>query len=540
MPRRAAVAGIAGAAVALAVGELVAGLVPGAPSLVVSVGAAVIDHVPSGVKNFAVALFGLYDKLALNLGIAVIALLIGALLGVLALGRPLLVGAAFTAFGLLGFLTALDQPGASPVRAAITTAAAVIAGLLTLRGLLREAAFGPGFRPTSPPATIPAGSETTEGPGSREATVVEGSPRREVAAAGRAAPQVDEGRRRFIVLTAGVFAAALLSAATGRYLIQRPREPQAGIPSAGEPVIAPPFEAGFDIVGLTPLVVPTGRFYRIDVNLVVPRVDVDTWRLRISGMVDREVELAYDEILAMPLVERYITIACVSNEVGGDLVGNAAWRGVPLRTLLDLAGVKEGATQIVGRAVDGFTVGFPTELAYDGREALLAVGMNGEPLPPAHGFPARLVVPGLYGYVSATKWLEEIELTTLEAFDAYWVPRGWAKFGPVKTQSRIDVPRPGRVKAGPVTIAGVAWAPHRGISKVEVSVDGGPWTQTELSAPLSDDAWRQWRTTWEAGTGQHALRVRATDGSGQVQTEEVRPPFPDGASGYHAVRVSVV
>ncbi len=528
--REAAVAGIAGAAVALAVGELVAGLVPSAPSLVVSIGAAVIDQVPPAVKNVAIAVFGLYDKLALNLGITVIALVIGALLGVSARSRPLLVGAAFTTFGLLGFVAALGQPGASSVWAAFTTGAAVVSGLVTLRSLLRAAGSGPTFQSPREAEATRAGPATTTGvhPSSRK-----------VAGAGPATEPLDAGRRRFIMLTVGVFAAAAVSAAVGRSLLQRPREAQAVIPPAREPVVAPPLDPSFDVVGLTPLVVPNERFYRIDVNLVVPRVDVETWRLRITGMVDRELELAYDEILAMPLVERYITIACVSNEVGGDLVGNAAWRGVPLRTLLDLAGVKEGATQIVGRAVDGFTVGFPTELAFDGRDALLAVGMNGEPLPPAHGYPARLVVPGLYGYVSATKWLKEIELTTLEAFDAYWVPRGWAKFGPVKTQSRIDVPRPGRVKAGPVTVAGVAWAPDAGISQVEVSFDGGPWTQAELSASLSDDAWRQWRTTWEAGRGQHVLRVRATDGDGQLQTGEVRPPYPDGASGYHAVRVTV-
>ncbi|MDP8960188.1 MAG: molybdopterin-dependent oxidoreductase [Actinomycetota bacterium] len=502
--RKAAVAGIAGAAVALAVGELVAALVPGVPSLVVSVGAAVIDRVPSGVKNLAIAVFGLYDKLALNLGIAVIALLIGAVLGTVGLRRPVLVWAGFGGFGVLGFLTALGQPEASPGPAALSGAAAVVAGVLTLRGLLTMASAGPRC------AECPA------------------------------AGQADGDRRRFLVVTASVLAAAAVSAATGRYLIQRPRGPQAAIPPAGEPLVAPPLEASFDIPGLTPLVVPNDRFYRIDVSLVVPRVDVDTWRLKISGMVDREVELIYDEILAMPLVERYITIACVSNEVGGELVGNAAWRGVPLRTILDMAGVREGATQIVGRAVDGFTVGFPTALAYDGRDALLVVGMNGEPLPPAHGFPARLVVPGLYGHVSATKWLEEIELTTLEAFDAYWVPRGWAKFGPVKTQARIDVPRSGRVKVGPVTIAGVAWAPPAGIAKVEVSVDGEPWRQAELSAALSDDAWRQWRTEWEAQPGPHVLRVRASDKRGHVQEEQIRTPFPDGASGYHAVRVTAV
>ena len=257
-------------------------------------------------------------------------------------------------------------------------------------------------------------------------------------------------------------------------------------------------------------------------------------------MVDRRTTLTYDELRDMPQVERYVTIACVSNEVGGDLVGNARWTGVPLRDVLDLAGVQDGATQLVGRAVDGWTCGFPTAAAYDGREALLAIGMNGEPLPIAHGFPARLIVSGLYGYVSATKWLRQLELTTLEAFDAYWVPRGWAKQAPVLTQSRIDVPRSGdRVAAGRVAVAGVAWAPDTGIRTVEVSVDDGDWHEARLSQPLNADAWVQWVYDWDAAPGSYSLRVRATDARGVTQPESRTPPFPDGARGYHSVRVSV-
>jgi len=298
--------------------------------------------------------------------------------------------------------------------------------------------------------------------------------------------------------------------------------------------------AALDVEGLSPLVTPNRDFYRIDTAILVPQVDPDGWTLKVKGRVDRPFELTYAELLDLPMVEDYVTLACVSNEVGDDLVGNAKWLGVPLDQILDRAGVRESGTQIVGRSVDGFTVGFPTEAAFDGRTALLAVGMNGEPLPVAHGFPARLVVSGLYGYVSATKWLSEIELTGFDDFDAYWIPRGWAKEAPVKTQSRIDVPRNGRaVAAGPVVVAGVAWAPHRGVSTVEVRVDDGPWRRAELSGDTPVDTWRQWRFSWDAKPGNHSLAVRATDGDGEVQTAESAPPAPDGATGHHSIGVRV-
>jgi DMSO/TMAO reductase YedYZ molybdopterin-dependent catalytic subunit len=312
------------------------------------------------------------------------------------------------------------------------------------------------------------------------------------------------------------------------------------LPAAAKP--APPVPAGGDlgIDGLSPYLTPNADFYRIDTALQVPQVDVADWRLSITGMVDRPLTFTFGDLLREDLVEADITLACVSNEVGGDLVGNARWLGVRLDRLLERAGVQDGATQLVGRAVDGFTVGFPTELARDGRDALVAIGMNGEPLPVEHGFPARLVVPGLYGYVSATKWLSEIELTTLDAFDAYWIPRGWAKEAPIKTQSRIDVPAPlSPVSPGRRAIAGVAWAQTRGIEAVEVQIDGGEWTPARLADDTGPDTWRQWVLDWDATPGQHTLRVRATDGTGELQTEERAEPIPDGASGWHAVQVRV-
>jgi DMSO/TMAO reductase YedYZ molybdopterin-dependent catalytic subunit len=258
-------------------------------------------------------------------------------------------------------------------------------------------------------------------------------------------------------------------------------------------------------------------------------------------MVDRSQELTYDELLALPLVEQHVTIACVSNPVGGDLVGNARWTGVRLRDLLEMAGVQDGATQIVGRSVDGFTAGFPTSWALDPiREPLVAVGMNGALLPPKHGFPARLVVPGLFGYVSATKWLDAIELTTREAVDGFWIPRGWAKDAPILTQSRIDVPAAGdRLAAGAVDVAGIAWAPDRGVAAVEVRIDGGPWVAARTSRPISDATWVQWVYAWEATVGDHRIEVRATDGTGVVQTGRRTDPAPDGARGHHRITVSV-
>jgi DMSO/TMAO reductase YedYZ molybdopterin-dependent catalytic subunit len=293
--------------------------------------------------------------------------------------------------------------------------------------------------------------------------------------------------------------------------------------------------------GITPLVVPNDGFYRIDTALLVPRVDVATWTLTVKGMVDREVRLTYDQLRAMPLFDQYVTIACVSNEVGGHLVGNALWTGVHLRDVLAMAGVQQGATQIVGRSVDGFTVGFPTSWAMDtARDPMIAIGMNDRVLPSDHGYPARLIIPGLYGYVSATKWLSEIELTTLEAFDAYWVPLGWSKEAPILTQSRIDVPRSGsNLAAGPVSIAGVAWAPDRGVEKVEVKVDDEDWVQATMSVPLSDATWVQWLRTWDATPGHHVIMVRATDRTGEVQTADISSPAPDGARGHHTIEVNV-
>jgi DMSO/TMAO reductase YedYZ molybdopterin-dependent catalytic subunit len=349
--------------------------------------------------------------------------------------------------------------------------------------------------------------------------------------------------RRRLLATGGALAAGTLAlGGIGRALDRRRSNAAARaaivLPDTADPLPPPPTDPSTTIQGLSPLFTPNRRFYRIDTAIVVPSVDPADWRLRVTGRVERELELTYDDLLALPQVEADITMACVSNEVGGDLVGNARWTGVRLDDLLQQAGVEADADQVMGRSLDGFTAGFPVA-ALDGRPALVALGMNGEPLPNRHGFPARLVVAGLYGYVSATKWLSNIQLTRFDEAEGYWVPRGWAVEAPIKTQSRIDRPRGMPVDAGSVVVAGVAWAPTRGIQRVEVQVDDGPWRTATLGPSVGDDAWRQWWIEWDATPGKHEVRCRATDGTGETQPEEYTSVAPDGATGWHQVRIDV-
>ena len=310
-------------------------------------------------------------------------------------------------------------------------------------------------------------------------------------------------------------------------------------PASAAPAI--PAGAQLPVPGITPFLTASPGFYREDTALALPQVPPEQWRLRVHGMVARELELSFSELLRRPLTEADITLACVSNEVGGQLAGNARWLGASLAALLREAGVRRGADQILSTSADGWTCGTPVATVLDGRNALLAVGMNGQPLPVAHGFPARMLVPGLYGYVSATKWVIDLELTTFASHRAYWARRGYAARAPIKTMSRIDVPRPlQHVRAGPVAVAGVAWAPHRGIDAVQVRVDGGTWQQARLAAvPGGTDTWRQWVWTWHAAPGLHRLQVRATDGTGARQPGRRVPPYPDGATGWDTVAVTV-
>jgi DMSO/TMAO reductase YedYZ molybdopterin-dependent catalytic subunit len=354
-------------------------------------------------------------------------------------------------------------------------------------------------------------------------------------------------RRDFLRWVGAATVVAAASALVGRELLARGAHAVAvarsklSIPPARRRLPPPTRSMSVDVPGVSPLVTANGDFYKIDTALTYPQIDNHSWRLRIHGMVRTPLELDYDELVAMELVERYVTLQCVSNEVGGNLVSNALWRGVLLRDLLRRVGIDPRADQVIGRSIDAFTVGFPTNAALDDRGAMVAVAMNSEPLPIAHGFPARLIVPGLYGYVSATKWLVDLELSRFDRFDAYWVKRGWSQQGPIKTQSRIDVPTRSRpVRAGTIAVAGVAWAPTRGIATVEVQVDDQAWRPAQLADALGVDTWRQWAYPWKAAPGTHRLRVRATDGTGAVQDGRDHQPEPNGATGYHTVVIDVV
>ena len=351
-------------------------------------------------------------------------------------------------------------------------------------------------------------------------------------------------RRRFLAAgaaTAGIAAGAGLA---GRLLAERSSvaNAQRSLRIPQPAVTTPPLTSGFnlDIPGLSPFVTSNTSFYRVDTALVLPQVDPSSWQLRIHGMVNREITLTFDELLKRPLIEDYVTLCCVSNPVGGRYIGNAKWLGASLAAVLREAGIKAGADQLLCTSVDGFTSGTPVQTVMDGRDALLAVAMNGQPLPIAHGFPARMVVPGLYGYVSATKWVTDINVTTFAGNFAYWAQRGWSQQAPVKTECRIDVPNGlNNVRGGSTAVAGVAWAQHKGIEAVQVRVDQGPWNEARLAAVPGIDTWRQWVWEWDATAGQHVLEARATDKTGYTQTSAQAQPEPNGASGYPTVSVTV-
>ncbi|MEU6203819.1 molybdopterin-dependent oxidoreductase [Micromonospora musae] len=521
--RFAALAGITSAAVAIGVAEVVAVLTGPRSAPLVAVGAVVVDTVPEPLKQFAIDLFGRHDKLALLIGTAVLLAGFAALLGVLAVRRLAVGLAGVAAFGVLGVAAALTRPGADLVDALPSLVGGGFGALVLWAFIAGPLELNPW------PWTPPGGQLPPTGPATADAPLERTDP---------------ESRRRFLTGTGALLGAAAVAGFGGRWLAGRRGVSAAReavvLPAPASPAPAVPAGADLSLTQLAPYVSSNFGFYRIDTALVVPQVDPETWQLRIHGRVRKPITLSFADLLARPLVERYVTLACVSNEVGGDLIGNARWLGVPIRELLDEVEPEEGADQVVGRSVDGWTCGTPTALLRDGRDALLAVGMNGEPLPVEHGFPVRMVVPGLYGYVSACKWVTELELTSFSDYDAYWVPRGWSPEGPIKTQSRIDTPRPrNRLTAGPVTVAGVAWAQHRGIRRVEVRVDDGPWQEAELAPAVSVDTWVQWSWRWAATPGEHRLQVRATDATGRTQTDRRQDVVPDGATGWHTVRVTV-
>ncbi|GAB3557872.1 molybdopterin-dependent oxidoreductase [Spelaeicoccus albus] len=492
-------AGLLAGAVALAIGQLVSALVSPAASPVFAVGSAVVDLLPAGLKEFAIQTFGSSDKAAFFVAMGIIMAALMATAGLIERPRYPFGSALFIVFGILGMIAASARADAT-LAASVPSLIGVIAGVIALRvltGRLDARRVLPGIWARRTFLQVGTGSAV-------------------VAAAAWAG--------------SGVAGAGSRRAASSRSALTLPK-----------PAVRAKIPDGAQLTGMTAFITPAKTFYRVDTALQLPEVDAADWQLTVHGMVRRPVRITMDDLLALPLVERVVTLACVSNTVGGDLIGNAVWLGYPVRDLLDRAGVKSGADMVLSKSTDGFTAGTPlSAMNDDNRDAIVAVGMNGKPLPIAHGFPARLVVPGLYGYVSATKWVTDLELTRFDRQTGYWTMRGWSARGPIKIGSRIDVPASeASVRAGDVDVAGIAWAQHTGISRVEVRIDGGAWKTAELADVPNTDTWRQWHLPWRAVRGRHELTVRATDAHGKVQTSTRAAPAPNGASGYASINVDV-
>jgi DMSO/TMAO reductase YedYZ molybdopterin-dependent catalytic subunit len=500
---RGAVVGLVAAGAGLAVGELVAVATGEASSPAVAAGNWAISITPTWLEQFAIRNFGSNDKRVLLTGVY-LTLALGAVAdGVLARSRRAVASVLTTAVGVVGAAAAVTRPAghatwALPSLLAGLAAAAVLYWLTSWSW--RESA----------PAAEP------------------------------------EERRRFVLGTLGTAAGALVAGYGGRawikarYDVSDARAKEV-LPAPANVLPEPPASVHPNVRGLGPFFTPNSDFYRVDTALTVPQVDPKSWKLKIHGMVDRPFEITFDELLSYRFEEHDLTLTCVSNPVAGPYVGNARWLGTPLAPLLRRAGVHSGADMILSTSTDGMTIGSPVEAVLDGRQAMLAIAMNGEALPTEHGFPCRMLIPGLYGYVSATKWVTDLDLTTFASSDAYWTPRGYSPQAPVKTASRIDVPANGaKVAAGDVVLAGTAWATHRGIAAVEVRIDGGAWREAELAAADTPDTWRQWSYRWaNAAEGSHKVTVRATDGTGTVQTSAVQGVVPNGATGHHTITVHV-
>ena len=510
----AAVAGIVSAAVVLAVAEVISVFVGPAGSPLFAVGSLVIDLAPPGAKDFMIALFGTGDKAALLTLMGVILVVLAALAGALEARRTPWGVVLFGIGALLALIAVVTRAGATGFDG-VPTVVGAMAGVVVLRILVQRLA---GWRAAAARGSVPAASP----------------------------PSTPLERRSFLML-AIVAGAASVVLGTGSRLMNASAAGVTAIrtkltlPKAS--VAAPPVPAGasLDIAGISPLVTANADFYRIDTAFSPPSINPSDWKLKVTGMVENQVELTFAELLGKPLVEHAATLSCVSNEVGGNLVGNALWLGYPIRELLRQAVPKAGADMVLSTSIDGFTAGTPLDILQDSAtEALLAVGMNGQPLPVEHGFPVRMVVPGLYGYVSATKWVVELKVTTFAKDQGYWTPRGWSERGPVKLSSRIDTPRAdSSVKAGTIAVAGVAWSPHIGVKAVEVQVDDGPWAQARLADSISADTWRQWVYEWPATRGSHRIQVRATDANGTTQRNVQVPPAPNGSEGWHQITVTV-
>lgn len=564
----------------MGIGQLFAGFTVPASSPVVAVGEAAIDRTPLAVKDWATSTFGTADKTVLLAGVLIVVLVYSVVVGVLAMRRLAFGFAGLAIFAGIGLAAALTRPNASPSYA-VPTIFAALAGAAALYWLVTTArAAARPARParTARSAATAAGGDGTLLAGPGQADAPDDDSTGWVAAPGgppgppgdRAAPDdasraggpdpfrreppvmrptgaeqpAPAARRQFLLAAGGSVAAAAVGGLAGRSLTTRKNvsiaEQSVKFPRAASPVPPLPRGVSLPVPGISPFITPNGQFYRVDTALLVPQVDPANWQLRIHGMVAREITVTFDELLRRPLIEDYLTLCCVSNPVGGPYVGNAKWLGASLAALLREARPKSGADQLLATSVDGFTSGSPLSVVLDGRDSLVAVAMNGAALPTEHGFPARLVVPGLYGYVSATKWVVDLEVTTFAAAQAYWVPRGWSQQGPIKTECRIDVPTNGKLlQAGKLQVAGVAWAQHKGIDAVEVRVSGGPWHEAALAAVPGIDTWRQWVWDWDATPGTYLIEARATDKTGYTQTSAVADVAPNGATGYPSTQLTV-
>ncbi|WP_372735184.1 molybdopterin-dependent oxidoreductase, partial [Nocardioides sp.] len=514
-----------------------------ASSPVLAVGSQVIDLTPTPMKEWAIRQFGTADKTILIGSVmgGVLALAaVGGLLTRRSFGRG--AGLLLVLVGVAGF-TALNRPTveAIDVLPSVATAIAGVGALYVLDrvgrgqpvGPRRSSADGAAEHPMTSltPSAAPAGTAT---PGTATAATA-------TATAGTATTTAPSRRGVLLATGALTLAAAALGSAGRLIGSLRTRLDDILLPAAADP--APAFPTGLEQTypEITPLRISNADFYRVDTRLDTPIVDVDTWTLTIDGDVDREVRLSFEDIMKMDLIERDITLTCVSNSVGGKFVGGARWLGVRLTDILDLAGVGSRADQIFSRDVDGMTISTPLALATDGRDAMLAIGMNGEPLPREHGFPARLVIPGLYGFISATKWVARLTLTTYDDQQAYWTERDWATDAPIKISSRIDTPKAlAELPTGETVVGGIAWAQQNGgVAKVQVRIDGGGWEDAELGPSAGNDYWRQWFYRWDADSGRHTVAARVIDGNGNAQTSARANPFPEGASGVQELIVTV-
>ncbi|MCA1727960.1 MAG: sulfite oxidase [Actinobacteria bacterium] len=530
------VAGAVGMMVAFGITELVHGFYEPVPSVPLAVAQRIVTLTPGSTAEFAIGILGQADVPFLITTTVVLTLIFAGLLALLALRSVIVALVGVGVLGAVALAASFAEPSVRPIVVLLTVVLAIGAGV----GVAGFLMYASGLRGAGAAAL----SSEPSGPDQKEP---QGSRYREAGAEGGIAVS----RRNFIVFSGAAAVAGLGAAGAGRLLEQQGVQFKGSTAPGGEVSTAqetlPPAPAGASInePGMSPLFTSNENFYLIDTAVSEPRINRDNWSLNIKGEVDNPIELSYDDLLSLPTREADVTLSCVSNEVGGGLVSNARWTGVLLSDVLEEAGLSRdkigsASEQLVGHSVDSWTSGFPTDLAFDGREALVAFGMNGDELPVKHGYPVRLVVPGLYGYVSATKWLTEIELTDWN-FDAYWIKRGWSKEGPIQTQSRIDTIKNGdELEAGTIKVGGIAWAPTRGIERVEVSTDDGKsWNGATLATQLDADVWRLWIYDWNASSGEHTIKVRATDGNGETQTAETAPPIPSGATGYHAVTVTV-